>query len=87
MKTLVNNLLNLIEESNGYYMTDLKEIETDSDMSMMWQEDSSIGLMYENESIKIDYSDIAGICYDVIQDTVIAILKLINRPNILIHML
>lgn len=87
MEKLVENLFDLISNSNGYYMTDLNKIDTDSDMSMIWQENNSIRLMYDDEITTIRYNDIIGIAYDVIQTTIVAILKLVNRPALLIHIL
>lgn len=87
MKTLVNNLFNLIEESNGFWMTDNNTIEGDEHDMMLSKDDKAIYLMYENENLKFNFTDIIGICYEIIQNTVVAILKLINRPSILIHIL
>ena len=87
METLVNVLFNLIEESNGFWITDNKNINGDIHDIYLEKDDKSIYMMYDNDEMRINFTDIIGITFDKINIMIVAALKIKNKSNLLIHIL
>lgn len=85
MKRLVEKVLDLLEESNGYWVTDNHDINTDN--IMIWKTNDTLEIVDcdTDEEIHINFNDIIGIVFDKIQDMIVSVIKLKNRPDVLIH--
>lgn len=85
MKQLVDMVLNLLDESTGFWMTDNHEINTDN--TMIWRTEDTLEIVDCDNDIEvhIGFNDIIGITFSNFQDMIISVLKLKNRPDVLIH--
>lgn len=87
MELLVNTLFNLINNSNGFWMTDNDDINGDQDDIYLEKDNNSIYLMYEDNDMRIKFADLLGITYENFANMIIAIIKIQNRKNLMVHIL
>lgn len=85
MKTIVNTLLNTLEESTGYWMTNNNDINTDN--AMFWKTENTLDIVDCDNDIElhISFDDITGICFHVKEEMTVCVIKTKQYNTILIH--
>lgn len=84
MEKLINELLETLNTSTGYWMTDNKEINTDN--TMFWQEGEVLHVVDCNsfEEIHTKFNDIVDIVMNKIDDMIESVIKFKDRPSLII---
>lgn len=82
---LINTLLELISEADGYYMTDNKDIHCDDILIGLRNE--TLSIMYDNDELHIPVSEISELTFEFISTMVVATIQSTGRDNLLIHLL
>ena len=85
MELLIDKVLHLFEQSECYWITDNRNINTDN--VLIWKEKDSINILYDNEWLNIKYDDIIDIAFNKVQNMIVSTIKVTSRPSILIHYL
>lgn len=87
METLVNTLFDLICEHEGFWMTNNDDINGDQHDILMSNDKEFLYMMYENENVKISFSDLISITFENFANMIIATLKIKDKKPLLIHIM
>lgn len=88
MKKLIDVLFDLICDSKeGLWITNNNDINGDQHDIWLENDEESLRMMYENENVKINYSDIISIMFQDFSNMIIAVLKIKDKKSIMIHIM